>query len=578
MTLKYTARPTLIALVTALLVALMTLTSAQARADTADYSALLSLFEDWREFEQVPLRNGAPDYTAKTQAERRRMLPEYEARLQAIDPSGWSVEQQVDWHLVRAEMNGLRYDLHVLQPWVRDPAYYASVRTYQSDTPAEEGPTIQYAVRLWEYSIWPRTTDDEITPLTSEAEAELAAELRTIAPLLSQAKDNLVSNTRDLWMAATRSFSNQRSALEDLAERVSDTGDDLRAAVREAQAATDDFLAWLEDEAPKRTGPSGIGKQNYTWFLRHVLYLPLSWEKEVTITEREIARSHASLRLEEQRNRDLPQLEPAANPEEFDRMQDEAIDRYIAFLQDKRVMPVEDWYARALRERWPTFSPPETRNFFATARSLEPNTLWTHMYHWWDLEKMRVDPHESPIRRGALRYNIWMSRSEGMATVNEEWMMHAGLYDDNPRAREVVWIMLAMRAARANASLWVHAHETDMAGAGELHVKWTPRGWMRPDLDLLGREQHMYLRQPGYGPSYVTAGRLLDDLMAERARQLGDDDFSMYEFFAELNEAGMIPVSLLRWQMTGRDDEIRELMSEADDARPGDPDWPSPPM
>ena len=42
-----------------------------------------------------------------------------------------------------------------------------------------------------------------------------------------------------------------------------------------------------------------------------------------------------------------------------------------------------------------------------------------------------------------LLYNVWMSRAEGMATVMEEWMMHAGLYDDNPRAREIVWIMLA---------------------------------------------------------------------------------------------------------------------------------------
>jgi len=26
--------------------------------------------------------------------------------------------------------------------------------------------------------------------------------------------------------------------------------------------------------------------------------------------------------------------------------------------------------------------------------------------------------------------------------------MHAGLYDDTPRSREIVWIMLAQRAAR----------------------------------------------------------------------------------------------------------------------------------
>ena len=60
---------------------------------------------------------------------------------QAIDPSGWPIEQQVDWHLVRAEMNGFDFNCRVLRPWARDPAFYQSVWTYQSDTPAHEGPT-----------------------------------------------------------------------------------------------------------------------------------------------------------------------------------------------------------------------------------------------------------------------------------------------------------------------------------------------------------------------------------------------------------------------------------------------------
>jgi hypothetical protein len=37
----------------------------------------------------------------------------------------------------------------------------------------------------------------------------------------------------------------------------------------------------------------------------------------------------------------------------------------------------------------------------------------------------------------------------------------------------------------------------------------------------------------------------------------------MRGFFAELNSAGMLPVSLLRWQLTGRDDEIRQLWQPA---------------
>ena len=41
----------------------------------------------------------------------------------------------------------------------------------------------------------------------------------------------------------------------------------------------------------------------------------------------------------------------------------------------------------------------------------------------------------------------------------EELMLHAGLFDDEPRAREIVWIMLAQRAARGLASLYLQANQ-----------------------------------------------------------------------------------------------------------------------
>ena len=98
------------------------------------YLQLLSLFEDWRSFEQPPMREGAPDYTAATTARRHKELQTFQERLQSIDPSSWPVEQQVDYQLVRAEMNGLEFNIRVLQPWTRDPAFYKSLFTEQSDT------------------------------------------------------------------------------------------------------------------------------------------------------------------------------------------------------------------------------------------------------------------------------------------------------------------------------------------------------------------------------------------------------------------------------------------------------------
>ncbi len=519
--------------------------AAEGSTAKGSYEELVALFADWRAFEQPPSRAGAPDYTAATLAQKHEKLKSYQARLAAIDPSGWPVEQQVDYRLVRAEMNGLDFYIRVLKPWERDPAFYTSIWTAQSDTPAHEGPTHHGVVELWTYSF----------PLTRAAESKLATELGIVPPLLTQARANLTGNARDLWVAGIGNLRQQGRDLAALGQQSANAGPELKRAIRDAGKATGEFVAWLEQQAPSKTGPSGIGKENYTWSLRNVHLVPMSWEDEERLLKRELARAHSALRFEEQRNRALPQLKAASSPEEYQQRANDAITKYMAFLKTNDVLPIKANMDPAMRAQIGQYVPLEQRNFFAIASHLEPMTLFTHFYHWWDLAQMRDEPHASPIRRGPLLYNIWDNRAEGMATAMEEMMLHAGYYDDNPRAREIVWIMLAQRAARGLGSLHAQANEFTMKEAADFHVEWTPRGWMRPDLDLLGFEQHLYLRQPGYGTSYVTGKYLLDELVKDRSKQLGDA-FSTRRFFSELNAAGVIPVSLIRWQLTGKGDEI----------------------
>jgi hypothetical protein len=519
------------------------------------YQDLLALFEEFRAFERPALVEGAPDYRAATQAAKRKALKAYQSRLAALDPSSWRLEQQVDHALLGAMMNGLDFELRVLRPWARDPAFYKSLWTGQSDTPAHEGPTHHAVVELWTYAF----------PLNAEAEAKLAGELRTIPPLLSQARVNLTGNARDLWITGTGTMAQQVADLDALEKRVTGAGPALKDAIGNARAATSDFVAWLERQAASKTGPSGIGREDYNWNLRHVHLVPLTWNDEVALLKRELARAHASLKLEEHRNRHLPQLTATATPEEYRTRANDAVTKYIAFLKEREVLAVEDYLDPALREHIGGFVPLERRNFFGIASHYEPMTLFAHFYHWFDHAWMKRAPHASPIRRGATLFNVWDSRSEGMATAMEELILHAGYYDDNPRAREIVWIMLAQRCARGLASLYAQANEFDIRQAKAFQVKWTPRGWMRPDLDLLGFEQQLYLRQPGYGTSYVTGKYLIDELIRERSEQMGTA-FSLRRFFDEFNAAGVIPVTLVHWQLTGRR-EATPLAGSTDPAR-----------
>ncbi|MDX1428815.1 MAG: hypothetical protein R3282_00950, partial [Rhodothermales bacterium] len=163
-----------------------------------------------------------------------------------------------------------------------------------------------------------------------------------------------------------------------------------------------------------------------------------------------------------------------------------------------------------------------------------------------------------------LLYNIFDSRNEGTATGVEEMFMHAGLYDDSPRTREIVWIMVAQRAARGLGSLYAHANEMTMEEAGGIHVEWTPRGWMKTEKELLIFEQHLYLRQPGYGTSYITGKYLLERTLADYAKQREDrgEPFRLKDFFDRLNAIDSIPISLARWEMTGHGEEVRRLTAE----------------
>lgn len=414
-------------------------------------------------------------------AAQARALPAFQQRLRALDPRGWPVPQQVDFHIVRAEMNGLEFDHRVLQPWARNPDFYVTVFEEETDQPAREGPHALGALELWSYRF----------PLDGAAAAEVAARLQPIPALLQQARQNLTGNARDLWIFGTRAVEQERETLAQLARKA--------PALKEAQRAlqaVDEYLRWLKEQAPSKTGPAGVGIENYNWYLANVQLLPYSWADEV-LTIR-------------------PDMEPA------------------------------------LRSHLGTYSEKRPLEFFAEADYRDPVLLRTHGYHWFDLARLRDDPPQSPIRRGPLLYNIFNTRTEGFATAMEELMMEEGLFEARPRSRELVYVLLAQRAARALGDLHMHANQRTLEEAARDTAAWTPRGWLRTTGNTLWFEQHLFLQQPGYGTSYVLGKLELDKLLAAR---LGAGS-ALRRFMDDKDAAGLIPVSLLRWEMTGRSDDV----------------------
>ena len=519
---------------------------------TNDYDDLVKLFNEWRTFEKPPLLDGAPDYTKATFQKRWPEFKELQAQLKAIDTSNWLVENQVDWMIVWAEMNGYDFNHNILKPWVRDPAYYKSVWEYRSDVPSHEGPTNHGTTELWTYEF----------PLSSDKRTRFLTDLKIISPLNKQAKQNLTGNAKDLWITGIRDIQYQSVVLTNLKDKPEIKADaEIVSVIDDAIASTNDLVSWLQSESKSKTGTSGIGKENYTWYLQNVHLVPLTWDDEVMILKRELARAWSSLKLEEHRNRNLRELTDASSPEAYDKMADEAAKSLMNFLDQQDIVTVKPYFNTALRKHLGEYVPKEKRNFFLIGEHFDPRPLYSHFYHWFELARMDIEPHKSEIRKGPLLYNIFDSRNEGTATAVEEMFMQAGLYDDSPRTKEIVYIMIAQRAARGLGSLYAHSNEMTMEEAGGIHSEYTPRGWMKTEKELLIFEQHLYLRQPGYGTSYITGKYLLESALADYARiqELNDKSFVTKDFFDKLNSIGNIPISLGHLQMTEQNQHLAPI-------------------
>ena len=513
------------------------------------YEDLLAFFREWRSFQKPKLVDGVPDYTASAMDAQRRGLEDFRKRLASIDAAGWPIPQQVDYAIVRAELAGLDFDHRVLKLWANNPAFYVTVFPEESDQPAREGPFAYGGVELWTYRF----------PLIAEAAEQIDAGIRAIPGLLAQAKTNLTGNGRDLWIYGAKSIRQQSADLAQLATRVGGGQGSLKADIEKARQATDDFAAWLESKTTSKTGPSGIGIENYDWYLKNVQLVPYTWRDEVAIMGRELARSHALLAMEEQKNAKLPAQAPVASAEEYSRRFPAAVAEYMAFLREHEILEVRDFMEPALLARIGSFHP-GPREFFGEVDYRDPEVMRTHGYHWFDKAWMARLPHASPIRRGALLYNIFNTRTEGHATGWEELMMQAGMFDARPRSRELVYILVAERAARALGELRMHANAMTLEQASSFACVNTPRGWLRMDGNLVRSEQHLYLQQPGYGTSYLIGKIEIEKLLAERKRQLGQA-FTMKRFMEEFNAAGLIPTSLLRWELTGElSPDLKQLL------------------
>jgi len=538
---------------------------ASERADsaeaTSDYDDLVQLFLEFRELQKPEMTAWVPDYTPETMQAQRRALLAFQDRLQTFDISEWPVEHQVEYHLVRAEMNGMDFYQRILKPWSRDPGFY--LQTQDGAGPARAG-----HLRI------------DRMPIPDEELDTVQGQLRAVPIILEQAKSDLTEGAADLAYCALHYMKYEVEYHRMLRDDIALHHPALLADAEAALNAVEVYGEWLEENKSRMTAPAGVGKENYNWWMKNVQLVPYTWDELYDIIMREDDRILTTVALERNRNRALPELDPVASEEEHARRRDEAIKFSMEFMQGQDLfdipagVDVNQYLGRNpdAEMQWgyyfnntytgsaDTGEWPGVRDFFHQTADREPLPEQTHEFigHHFDGKRRALDI--SPIRGTRRYYAINMIRLEGWGFWLEEMMMHAGYLDNRPvRGREIVYWQSAFRTCRAIADLKMHSNEMSLQEAIDYIAGCAPNGWLIPNGPHSWYEMQTNLRYVGWHMGMVYGKQVINQIIAEKVRQLGQD-FNFKDFFEEFFAAGIIPLSLIRWQMTGLDDEMKILL------------------
>lgn len=520
--------------------------SSSAVAQSA-YEDLVRMNEEILKIGEPALKSGIPDFSEKALQEKEKRLENFRSRLADFDTAGWTVPQQVDYLLVWSKFNEAIFNHRVMRPWTRDPLVY-----------------------LYQFSRIPYAD----VPSTPGERSELAGKLRSVGTIVDRATNNLKEPVGELATLAIFHLDNFDGVgqgepyrddppagtigwFRDLCGRLHDNGENSEL-VADCRAATDSALRyrdWLTTNLDDMNASAAIGRENLQWNLRHVRLLPQSVDEIRRIGEREFHRYRFNYLVDRNKNESIDELSLTQSAEQHRDRTHEAEAQIRTLVAEQNLLTIPDYMPEEFETD--TFWSPRAitdRHFWEELQFR--NALNNHIHasvpgHRFD--GLLREKLANPIRRTHRE----SARSEGWATYLEELLVQAGITDDNPRARELFYAALIKRGSRFFAEIGMHSGEMSLEDANTYMIDWVP--YMEEDLgryDLAG-----YLRRPGLGSMYLLGKTQIEQLVSERAFQLGSD-FDLGEFHDDFLSRGPIPLTLIRWEMTGADDEVREVWPE----------------
>jgi len=551
-----------------------------AKSDSLD--ALATDFWQWRaryqpfsqdDIPRIERPNGPRDWSADSIARQKAALDDFEKRWKRIDPKSWSVARQVNYRLLGSALARVRWELEINPRWQRDPSFYID-QTLTALLEALVEPPPFTVVRS--HDIMERM--QQIPGIIEKGKTNLRpvrpyaalaiADLQDIRPKLERVKREVGPMLNNVSPGAEYTQKANKSTL----------AQQFGVATDNAILALESYRSWLLSQIDSLPDNSAVGRENYEFFLHNVALLPYTPEELLSLSWQEWDRSVAFEQYEKQRNQGLPELKLAANlKDEIDGARQKELE-IRNFLEEKGILTVPasighyslrptPGYLDALSDfgelddftgpsrlnrdgvRWAKPPSPQLGYFWlATAKDPRPDMVHEGIPgHYFQMCLSWL--HPDPIRR----YYYDSGANEGLGFYSEEMMLQAGLFDDQPRTREIIYNFMRLRALRVEVDVKLALGEFTISEAAEYLAQHVPM-----DKKSAEAEAALFATTPGQAISYQIGKSQILHFLAD-ARLAQADKFSLRAFHDFLWLNGNVPIALQRWEYLGKDDDIRVI-------------------
>jgi uncharacterized protein (DUF885 family) len=527
--------------------------------DTAPLDKLADDFWTWRaryapfngdDVPRIERPGGMRDWSRASIDKRRKDLTEFEARWKKIDANKWPIAKQVDYRLIGSALSRVRWELDVNPGWRRDPTFYIA----QTLTALVEALTVPV--------------------LYDEARSrEILTRIDNIPSILEQGMQNLQNPPSPFARVAAQALENIRPHLHQMASALAKSTtlkeDELYATTDRASDVLEKYRMFLQQSIPSLPNETALGRDAYVFFLKKVALMPYSPEELLAMGRQEWSRAVAFEAYEANRNKKVPPLKIADNIDNW--IKDAAAKELQVreFLESNDILTVPDWvqhytlrstpeYLRAvgfsetddftspsrLNENCIRYVPEPSQNlgYFWRATAMDPRPICVHEGipgHYFQL--CLSWKHENPIRR----HYYDSGANEGIGFYAEEMMLQAGLFDDSPHTREIIYNFMRLRALRVEVDVKLALGQFKLDEAAKyLHDK------VPMDDQTARQEAIAFATGPGQAIDYQIGKLQIVKFLAE-ARMKQADHFSLRAFHDFVWKNGNVPISLQRWEYLG---------------------------